>query len=48
MSQWRRRKAYYTKCAYNIEEMTMGDSENKVCTTVSIKADENGCLFGDD
>ena len=48
MSQWRRRKAYYSKCAYNIEEMTMGQSEGKVCTTVSLEADENGCLFADD
>jgi superfamily II DNA or RNA helicase len=46
ISQYRKRKAYYLKCAYNIEELNQGENEGKEITEVV--ADENGCLFSDE
>ena len=46
LNQYRKRKAYYLKCAYNIEELNQGEDEgNKINEVV---ADENGCLFSDE
>ena len=46
MSQYRKRKAYYVKCAYNIEELNQGENEGK--KIIEVVPDENGCLFGED
>jgi len=49
LSQYRKRKAYYKKCAYNIEELNQGEDEkNKEEKSTEIIPDENGCLFSDE
>ena len=46
ISQYRKRKGYYIKCAYNIEELNQG--ENEANKNNEVVADENGCLFSDE
>ena len=46
LSQYRKRKAYYLKCAYNIQELNQG--ENEGAKLKEVVADENGCLFIDE
>ena len=46
MSQWKRRKAYYKKCEYVVENVQQGKDIGSIDSTVVI--DVNTCLFADE